>query len=508
VALAVGVAHQAGYPLDDSWIHQDFARTLATTHQFAYAPGRTGAGSTSPFWVVLLTPPYLVLGAAPPLTLVVAWTSLLGLAALAALAVVTGVAAAGLAAGAGANERTQRLAALLASLAVASEWHLVWAAASGMETVLFCALVMAAIVLASREAPAWALGLLVALSIAVRPEGLLLAALLALGALCSAYQRGRATRGLRWLRTWLRWWVAPFCVALAAGSVPYLLLNLRASGHVLPSTIAAKAAYYGGAGVLPALTSYVEQVAVVLLASSPVLILLGVLSYSHGLQNHHFDLSTNGQHRESSAEVRPRGGPASSATLRLLLITWPVLLLLTYAGRLPVLYHNGRYLMPALPPLLALGAAGAIQLLTQWHRPLARVALGLLILAGTFSLVRGAQIYGDNVGLINACQVETARWLSGHTAPGALVATHDIGAIGYFARRPVLDMAGLVDPEVSAYLGDQPRLEAYLKARHASYVVEFTDWFGPPNTLLHDLAGHQVYQSPGSARFVVLRTGW
>jgi hypothetical protein len=508
VALTLGLAHQAGYPLDDSWIHQDFARTLAMTHQFAYAPGRAGAGSTSPLWVVLLTPPYLLLGASPPLAVVVAWTTLLGLVALAGLAVVTGVAAAGLAASVGASERTQRIAAVLASLAVVSEWHLVWAAASGMETVLFCATVMVTLVLASRDAPPWALGLLVALAITVRPEGVLLAALLATVAIWSALHSGPSARGLGWLRTWLRRWAAPFGAALAAGCAPYALLNLRASGQLLPSTVGAKAAYYGGDGLPSALASYAEQVAVVLLLSSPVLVLLGVLSYSHWLRTRHEDATSTQRRTENSGEAGSQSAVSPRNTLRMLLISWPVLLLVVYAGRLPVLYHNGRYLMPALPALLALAAAGAVPLLFQWQRPLARAAVVLVVFAGSFSLVRGAQIYGDNVRFINACQVDTALWLREHTASGALVATHDIGAIGYFAQRPVIDMAGLVDSQVTAYLGDQPRLEAYLKARHARYVVEFTDWFSPPNTLLHDLAGHQVYQARGTARFVVLRTDW
>ncbi|MFI5275138.1 MAG: hypothetical protein ACHQ4H_19070, partial [Ktedonobacterales bacterium] len=300
---------------------------------------------------------------------------------------------------------------------------------------------------------------------------------------------------------------------LLLGITPYLLLNVWASGRLLPSTIAAKAAYYGGAGLLPTLASYAAQVSVILLASSPVLVLLAALSYSQQLQtrkrrqrpNSH--ASSGDAHRDATRIVRDahKGTPS---LLPVLLIAWPVLLLAAYAGRLPVLYHNGRYLMPALPPLLALGAAGALPLLAQWRRPLARVALGLLAVAGVFSLARGAQIYGDNVRFINGCQVNTARWLGTHTASGALIATHDIGAIGYFARRPLVDIAGLVDPRITPMLSDQPRLEAYLKARRVAYVVEFTDWFGPPNTLADDLASHQVYHASGSPRFVVLRTDW
>jgi hypothetical protein len=499
VAAALLFAHQAGYPLDDSWIHQDFARTLAISHEFAYSPGRSGAGSTSPIWVLLLTPPYLLFDRTPPLGVVVGWSAILGAAALAALAMLTGMAAKDLAAAAAASERTQRLTSLLASLAVVTEWHLVWAAASGMETVLFSALAIGVLLLASRGAPAWTLGLLVAISVGVRPEGAALVALVGGSSLLATLWRHRDVLNLTWLRTWVLRWALPFATIVVLAVAPYALLNLHASGQIAPSTIAAKAAYYSGGGLAASLAGYVEQVVVVMLASSPVLVLLGVLSYSQRLQ-------ASGAH--SRKDPTGSDGPRPARLLRALLIAWPLVLLLAYAGRLPVLYHNGRYLMPGLPPLLALGAAGAIPLLIQQRRTLSHVAVGLLAVAAVFSLVRGAQIYGDNVNFINACQVDTARWLSAHTAPGSLVATHDIGAIGYFSQRPVLDIAGLVDPQVTSYLGDQPGLEAYIKARRAAYVVEFTDWFGPPNTLLHDLARNQVYHPRGSARFVVLRTAW
>jgi hypothetical protein len=303
-------------------------------------------------------------------------------------------------------------------------------------------------------------------------------------------------------------WATPFGATFMLSIAPYLLLNQRASGQLIPSTIAAKATYYGGSNLMAALASYMAQVAIVMLASSVVLLLLAALSYSHWIlarprirQEGQEGIETkHNWDREQYKDDRAR-------TLTWLLLAWPLVLIVAYAGRLPLLYHNGRYLMPILPPLIALGAAGALPLLMQ-RRPLARVALGLIAVAGVFSLFRGAQIYGENVRFINSCQVDAARWLSTHTAPGTLIATHDIGAIGYFARRPIVDIAGLVDPRVTPYLSDQPRLEAYLKARRVGYVVEFTDWFSPPNTLAHDLAGAQVYHARGSPRFVVLRTDW
>src|SRR3989442_2390532 len=48
------IAGAAGFPLDDSWIHLQFARNLAEGAGFAYNPGMPVAGSTAPLWTLLL----------------------------------------------------------------------------------------------------------------------------------------------------------------------------------------------------------------------------------------------------------------------------------------------------------------------------------------------------------------------------------------------------------------------------------------------------------------------
>src|SRR5690349_3309555 len=48
-----------GFPLDDAWIYQTYARNLATLHQFAFIPEQPSAGSTSPLWSGLLALGYL-----------------------------------------------------------------------------------------------------------------------------------------------------------------------------------------------------------------------------------------------------------------------------------------------------------------------------------------------------------------------------------------------------------------------------------------------------------------
>jgi hypothetical protein len=44
---------------------------------------------------------------------------------------------------------------------------------------------------------------------------------------------------------------------------------------------------------------------------------------------------------------------------------------------------------------------------------------------------------------------EMGRWLDGNAASDALVAAPDIGAIGYYSGREILDLGGLITPEIN-----------------------------------------------------------
>src|SRR5581483_3131331 len=48
-----------GFPLDDAWIHQVYARNLGTHLEFSFFPGQPSAGSTSPLWAILLAVGYV-----------------------------------------------------------------------------------------------------------------------------------------------------------------------------------------------------------------------------------------------------------------------------------------------------------------------------------------------------------------------------------------------------------------------------------------------------------------
>ena len=66
-----------------------------------------------------------------------------------------------------------------------------------------------------------------------------------------------------------------------------------------------------------------------------------------------------------------------------------------------------------------------------------------------------------------------------NTPPGAVLALNDIGAITYFSERPVVDLAGLITPEVVPILHSPDRdalLADFMAERGVEYVIILPDW--------------------------------
>jgi len=118
-----------GFPLDDAWIHQTYARNLAELRQWAFIPEITSAGSTAPLWSALISLGYFA-RLDPHF-----WTYFGGLALLASSAVVA------------ARWFALRLPeradlAWTVAVLIALEWHLAWASLSGMETLALAAIAL------------------------------------------------------------------------------------------------------------------------------------------------------------------------------------------------------------------------------------------------------------------------------------------------------------------------------------------------------------------------------
>ena len=428
----------AGSPLDDAWIHQVYARNLAERGEWAFNPGQSSAGATSPLWVLLLAAGSW-LGLAPFL-----WAIFLGWLSLFLLGVTGSIVFRLLA-----TEWTQR--SLWVGALLILEFHSVWAAASGMETILFMTLSTAVLGLVlgskntSRKRSFWFVaGLLAGLTVLVRPEGLTLLAPLLVAALLIPKSANRIKA------------MAIVLLGFALLFLPYLLFSLTISGSWWPNTFYAKQAEYAALLTQPFLLR-LGQLSFQAILGAGVLLIPGLFYFIYRAL-------------------------LEKTWLPLLCLAWVIGFLVLYALRLPVTYQHGRYIMPVIPIYILLSAAGTarwIQLNAPnlWRRVLSKSWVAVVAVGALAFYAIGAHAYANDVAFINTEMVATANWVNANTPANALIAAHDIGALGYFAQRPILDLAGLVSPEVIPFIRDEALLANYLDEQDADYLVTFPGWY-------------------------------
>jgi hypothetical protein len=348
----------------------------------------------------------------------------------------------------------------MSGLALVLAWHLIWAGASGMETAIFCLLILSCIAYVWRwidsARPLFGqiiidgalFGVLAGLLTLARPEGGLLAALIG-GAMLIARPN------MTW-RSVILWGVGGgigFLLTLA----PYLAFNLSVTGGLLPNTAAAKQAW--AAPVLALSYTWRLQILIEpLLAGGQMLLLPGLAVYT---------LIAFASRR--------------TAVLWLLPVIWTLALIALYAARLPLPFQHGRYVIPALPTWIVAGIVGSAWLYQRVLRSLIGRVLARTLAGSTaalfvaFAFTLGLSAYRQDVAIIDQEMVTAAHWVRDNLAPEDLLAVHDIGALGYFAPRPILDIAGLVTPEVIPIILDGDALWALMEERGAVYLMAMDD---------------------------------
>jgi hypothetical protein len=94
------------------------------------------------------------------------------------------------------------------------------------------------------------------------------------------------------------------------------------------------------------------------------------------------------------------------------------------------------------------------------------------------TLAPAADRYAWGVQNINAMQVHLGRWVDAHLPRSATLAVNDIGAIAYFSRRPVIDLMGLVTPEIRPYRrAGEAGVLRFVAERCPDFVIVFPTWF-------------------------------
>lgn len=423
-----------GVPLDDAWIHYQYARNLSQGNGFSYVPGAPTAGSTSPAWTLLLagvglfTQDFLL-----PSLLLSSFFFLLTIWLTYRLA----------------YELTQQWwVALCAALGVTLSGRLLWASLSGMEVTLFTTLSLGAVWAYWRRGLGGVTAVLFGIASQTRPEGHVLFALVTLdAALSTRWPVGASTR--RPSATWRS--LISAIVVYGLIQLPYALFSLSVTGKPLPNTFYAKsrtATLYSWRTLRETFTYHWRDNAISLL-----LLPFG-LSYLW---------------RRSRV-----------------VCAWLLGLLLLLPFIVPLIWHHGRYSLPLLPFQMIVAAAGLSWLAARWPRipqPVWGALVGLFLLAGAWRVPAWASMLGHNTREIQDIDIEMGNWLAVNIPADEAVGIDDIGAIMFLGPRPIVDLNGLVSPEMWPALDLHPDHHTaamrLLAANNVRYLAIFPKWHAP-----------------------------
>lgn len=430
-----------GAPLDDAWIHFQFARNLSQGQGFSFNPGQPTPGSTAPLWTIILAA--VSLFSADYLIPALALSAGFFLAAVLLAYGFTGWI-------------TRNLwAALLAGLATALSGRLLWAGLAGMETTAFAALSLTAIWAYTRSGLRLFPALLFGLAAQLRPEG---HALFALAFLDAAWQwfRIERTRGTLKLGTAIRSFLPPLALYFLL-ALPYSLFSLSTTGRPLPNTFYAKVGsqYFFSWRTLRETLSWHWQ-------DNPLSLLLALFG------------------------LWPMWRKSRLGVL------WLLALPLFTAVIIDFTWHHGRYTMPLIPLQMVTAAVGAWWLVNKlparqeavfpWRLFAQGGLLCLLLFGGFWHFSYWAAMLGMNTREVQDIDVALGRWLAENTPQDALIAVDDIGAITFLSGRQIVDMNGLVSPEVWPALSAAeglPRdqvLTRILSGAQPDYMAAFPLW--------------------------------
>jgi hypothetical protein len=393
-------------PLDDAWIHFQYARNLSQGHGFSYNPGQPTPGSTAPLWTVLLGV-FGFFGSSPE------WFTLASLLLSFSFLLLTVFLSYGLT-----FELTgARLPAFLAAIGVATTGRLLWAGLAGMETTAFAAVSLAAVWLYTRRWLSPWTALLLGLGSQLRPEGHALFALVVVDSLWTWWQAQRQTKLplLQQVRPLARTLIlAGLVYGLVAA--PYAVFSLATTGKPLPNTFYAKA----GSQHFFSLRAFWETIRLHW-QDNPVTFLLAL------------------------------GGLGAIWRKSRLIPVWFAGLILLTPIIVDVIWHHGRYTMPLIPFQMILAAFVVWWLASEWPRSANRltgIALILVLAGGLLRLPHWANMLGSNTREIIQIDVAIGEWVAANLPEDALIAVDDIGAIAFLGERALVDLNGLVSPEM------------------------------------------------------------
>ena len=429
-----------GFTLDDSWIHLQFARTIYEGNPWEYSPGYPSTGSTSPLWSVILS--VLFYFSSDPVGL--AWgVYIISMGFYIASSFAVGLIV---------QEYTESISwGILAILGFVIIPRNTWLMLSGMETPLFVFVLLLSIIVLDRTETKYdlLLGVLVGIAYLSRPEGIIVAAGVPIRFLILTYKHK-----ISWKRVATLFASAAIALLVA---LPWILHCLSVTGLPLPDTFYAKVhtpTEYEIAAWDFWWTIFVREMPFLLMG-----VFVGIILFVKG---------------------KP--------------FPWlfPVFLTVIYRLTTPYasLINNNRYLLPTFDLffvvsvivvawILDLFFVGVFRLIDCEETKILAVTVAFLVLLVPLftPYISQATYYGKAVKTVNDLHVNIGYWIDENTPEDSIFATHDAGAVRFISNRTMIDLAGLVSPDIIHGNMTAPQTLRYLRAHGCNYFVYFNDLF-------------------------------
>lgn len=454
VTYAFSINHYNSFPLDDPWIHLQFAKNIAEYGSFSYFKNEiVTAGSTSPIYTLLLAAGFLI-------TKNEMWLSYIIGILFFSLSVFYFYRLSG-----DIFPKENWLAIGAALILVFDKW-LNLISATGMETILYIFLLIACYYY-YRKMNAIVFAVTLGLTFWARPDAIAFIAAIVIDYIIRIYLKQKSPKENQDIALFdskdLYKIAAIFGLIVGA----YFVMNLIISGTLLPNTYGAKVRYYSAE--FRSRSDFLKVEVWEYFTESAYLLIFIPFVY--------------GFIKLIADSVKLRYNILIPAFLFI------VILIFIYWYKLPYAHRFGRYMMPIIPFYILLSVYGAREFF-RWSanflgdKKLVN-ALNILFLAGTvvyfaIGYNKNKEVYQDQSRHIYIRQVETAKWLKDNTPDGSIIATHDVGAIAFYSNRKVVDVVGLINPEFISKLNTKEFnsfVEEQINKQNVSYLAFLQEWF-------------------------------
>ncbi len=406
-----GVDHTTiiGVPFDDTYIHARFAENLFHGNGFSFNPGHVVSADTSPLWVLMIAAGGFITSHFDLITII--------LSAIAWLLLAPGV------------YRIARYVfvweksfSIMAAISMLLAPRILAMALSGMETTFAMLLAIIAVTIhyRSREIREIRIreAIVLGLGMAVRPEFYLL------GLICLCdwlYLIAKKQVKIKEIFSFILPLAFFACLVFSipyneGGSLLYHSSLVQGAGFRFPPDI-----YYIGRAVF------------IIFENFWWLFLFAVVAYFTSFRIPKFK--------------------ASNAVLILFMILLPIV----QGFVAPQYRHFGRYFF-LIFPFVILSLAAIVRDNMRSGKNERKRIIGVALIAIVFSMplaIKWTSIYAESVRNINDQHLAVTEWVQKNTTDKDKIAAHDVGALGYFTNRNIIDLTGLVSPEFFPLQADQ-----------------------------------------------------